>query len=60
VLQSRLPHIPTLAISLSLLLLIGLLLQPSRGVLYLLVVILMAIVVEVTYRRLDDTDRGRN
>jgi len=53
------PHIPTLAISLSLLLLIGLLFQPSRGVLYLLVVILMAIVVEVTYRRLDDVDRRR-
>jgi len=53
------PHIPTLAISLSLLLLIGLLLQPSRGVLYSLVVILMAIVVEVTYRRLDDMDRRR-
>ena len=58
--QSRRPHLPTLAISLSSLLLIGFVLQPSREVLYLLAFILMAIVVEVTYRRMDDMDRRRS
>ena len=54
---SRRPHLPTLAIGLSLFIAIGWLFQPSRGVLYLLAFVVMAVVVEVTYRRIDDTSR---
>lgn len=57
--QSRMPHLPTLAISLSAFLLIGFLLQPSREALYVLAFLLMAVVVEVTYRRMDDANSHR-
>lgn len=57
--SSRRPHLPTLAIGLSLFIAIGWLLQPSREVLYLLAFVVMAVVVEVTYRRIDDAS-GRS
>ena len=56
---SRRPHFPTLAIGLSLFIAIGWLLEPSREVLYLLAFVVMAVVVEVTYRRIDGASGRR-
>jgi hypothetical protein len=53
------PHIPSLTIGMSLFLLIGWTFQPSRDVLYLMAFVLMAVVADMTYRRLDSQDNRR-
>jgi hypothetical protein len=52
--ESHMPDIPTLTIGMSLFLAIGWMFQPSRDVLFLMAFILLAVVTEVTYRRMDD------
>jgi hypothetical protein len=51
--RSHMPHIPSLTIGLSLFIMIGWVFRPSTDVLYLLAFVLMVVVVEITYRRMD-------
>ena len=59
---SRRPHIPTLAIGMSMFLSIGIALQPSHTILYLMAFVLLAATAKMTYRRLErqeqDASRG--
>jgi hypothetical protein len=50
---SRRPEIPSLTIGLSLLLAIGWIAKPATAALYLIAFVLMVVVVERTYRRID-------
>jgi hypothetical protein len=51
--RSHMLDIPTLTIGMSLFLVIGWVFQPPRDVLYPMAFVLLAVVIEVTYRRMD-------
>ncbi|HYI81226.1 MAG TPA: hypothetical protein VEW67_10235 [Thermoleophilaceae bacterium] len=55
---SRRPHIPTLAIGMSIFMSIGMTFQPSHTVLYLMAFVLLAATAKMTYRRLERQEQA--